>query len=410
MPSSNARALLVVLDSVGIGGAEDARAYGDDGADTVGHIAEACAAGRGDRAGLRAGPLRLPHLAALGLGLSCEASTGRMPPNLAPPGEPRGAFGYGVETSHGKDTPSGHWEIAGVPVDFDWGYFPARQPTFPAELTEGLIRKGSLPGILGNRHASGTAIIDELGTQSVASGKPICYTSVDSVFQIAAHETAFGLERLYALCRIARGLCDPFRVGRVIARPFIGDAGSGFMRTANRKDFATPAPRPTLLDDLSQAGHPIVSVGKIGDIFAHRATGTEVKAAGNMAMMSAALEAFATLPKGGLVFLNLVDFDTDFGHRRDVPGYAAALEAFDARMPEISARLRPDDICIITADHGNDPTFRGSDHTREHTPILCFGPGVAPAPLGRRETLADIAASLSVHLGITPGEAGTSWW
>ena len=410
MGSQRARALLIVLDSVGIGGAQDAQAYGDAGADTVGHIAQACATGGGDREGIRSGPLHLPHLVELGLGLSCEASTGRIPPNLAPRGEPRGAYGYGVETSRGKDTPSGHWEIAGVPVDFDWGYFPAFEPCFPADLTDALIREGKLPGILGNRHASGTAIVDELGAESIMAGKPICYTSVDSVFQIAAHEEAFGLERLYALCRIGRRLCDPYRVGRVIARPFVGDAESGFRRTANRKDFATPAPRPTLLDRLHEAGRSVVSVGKIGDIFAHRSTGTEVKASGNMAMLSAALDAFASLPEGGFVFVNLVDFDTEFGHRRDVPGYAAALEAFDARVPEISARLRDDDLCIVTADHGNDPTFRGSDHTREHTPILCFGPKVAAKPLGRRESLADIAASVSVRLGIGAGGAGTSWW
>jgi phosphopentomutase len=411
MPSScAARALLIVLDSVGIGGAEDAQAYGDEGADTVGHIAEACAAGRGDLPGVRAGPLHLPHLASLGLGLSCEASTGRLPPNLAPIATLSGAYGYGVETSRGKDTPSGHWEIAGVPVDFDWGYFPATRPCFPAALVEALIREGQLPGILGDRHASGTAIVEELGAKSVATGKPICYTSVDSVFQIAAHESAFGLERLLMLCKIARRLCDPYRIGRVIARPFVGDAPSSFTRTANRKDFATPPPRPTLLDRLQDAGRQVVSVGKVGDIFAHRSTGLEMKAPGNMPMLSAALEAFAKLPEGGLVFANLVDFDTDFGHRRDVPGYAAALEAFDARLPEISAVLRADDICIVTADHGNDPTFRGADHTREHTPILCFGPRVTPRALGRRESFADIAASLSAHLRLSAGEAGRSWW
>jgi phosphopentomutase len=408
--TARARALLIVLDSVGIGGAEDAAAYGDEGADTLGHIAQACAAGQGDRAGLRAGPLFLPHLAALGIGLACEASTGRLPPGLAAGKALDGAFGYGVETSRGKDTPSGHWEIAGVPVDFDWGYFPAGNPSFPPQLTGALIREFGLPGILGDRHASGTAIIDELGAQSVTSGKPICYTSVDSVFQIAAHEQVFGLDRLYALCRVARGLCDSYRIGRVIARPFVGDAKSGFQRTANRKDFATPPPRATLLDRLARSGRAVVSVGKIGDIFAHRATGREVKASGNMAMLTAAIEAFRELPGGGLVFANLVDFDTEFGHRRDVAGYAGALEAFDTRLPEISAVLRVQDICIITADHGNDPTFRGTDHTREHTPILCFGPKVAPRPLGRRDSLADIAASLAVHLGLPAGESGRSWW
>jgi phosphopentomutase len=410
MSAKRARALVIVLDSVGIGAAEDAPAYGDSGADTLGHIAEACDGGRGDRPGLRAGPLRVPHLVSLGLGLACAASTGHVPEGLALSGNPAGAYGYGVEQSRGKDTPSGHWEIAGVPVDFDWGYFPLTQPCFPPELTGALIREGGLPGILGNRHASGTVIVGELGPESIASGKPICYTSVDSVFQIAAHEEAFGLERLYGLCKIARRLCDPYRVGRIIARPFVGDARSGFTRTANRKDFATPPPRPTLLDRLHEEGRAVVSVGKIGDIFAHRSTGTERKAAGNMAMLTAALDGFESLPDGGLVFANLVDFDTEFGHQRNVPGYAAALEAFDARVPEIMAALGPGDISIITADHGNDPTFRGTDHTREHTPILCFGPGIAPRALGRRSSFADIAASLAEHLGLPPGDAGTSWW
>src|SRR5580704_5748286 len=227
MSQAIGRAIIIVLDSVGCGGAEDAAAYGDAGADTLGHIAQACAEGRGDRAGLRAGPLRLPHLDRLGLGRAMQASTGRAAPGLGV-GEPAGQWGYGVETSRGKDTPSGHWEIAGVPVDFDWGYFPAVEPCFPSRLTEALIREGELPGILGNRHASGIAIVEELGAESVAAGKPICYTSVDSVFQIAAHESAFGLERLYALCRIARRLCDAYRIGRVIARPFAGDAHRGF--------------------------------------------------------------------------------------------------------------------------------------------------------------------------------------
>jgi phosphopentomutase len=394
--ATRARALLIVLDSVGIGGAEDAAAYGDDGADTLGHIAQACAAGQADRAGLRAGPLFLPHLADLGLGLACEASTGCLPPGLAPGEVLKGAFGYGVETSRGKDTPSGHWEIAGVPVDFDWGYFPASSPSFPPQLTQALIHEFGLPGVLGDRRSSGTAIIDELGAQSLRSGKPICYTSVDSVFQIAAHEEAFGLERLYALCRVARRLCDSYRIGRVIARPFIGDAKTGFQRTANREDFATPPPRATLLDRLAQSGRAVVSVGKIGDIFAHRSTGREVKASGNMAMLTAAIEAFRELSGGGLIFTNLVDFDTEFGHRRDVAGYSAALGAHD--------------LCVITADHGNDPTFGGTDHTREHTPILCFGPKVAPRALGRRDSLADIAASLAIHLGLPAGEFGKSWW
>ena len=397
------RALVIVLDSVGIGGAEDAGAYGDAGADTLGHIAEACAHGEGDRDGLRFGPLRLPHLAALGIGLACEASTGRMPPNLKPGGAVTGAWGYGVETSKGKDTPSGHWEIAGVPVAFGWGYFPNTQPAFPRDLTEALVREGGLPGILGDKHASGTDILDELGAEHMQTGKPICYTSVDSVFQIAAHEETFGLARLYGICLTARRLCDPLKIGRVIARPFVGDATTGFTRTGNRKDFAIPPPADTILDVLSKAGRAVVSVGKIGDIFAHRGTGREIKPHGNDACLTAALEALRALPDGGFVFANLVDFDTDWGHRRDVPGYAAALEAFDRRVPEIQAALARGDLAVITADHGNDPTWRGTDHTREHTPILAFGPQVAPGPMGRRDTFADIAATIAAHLGVEIG-------
>jgi phosphopentomutase len=404
------RALLIVLDSVGIGGAADAAAYGDEGADTLGHIAEACARGEGDRTSLRSGLLKLPNLVALGIGPACLASTGRMPPNLEPIGEPAAAYGYGVETSRGKDTPSGHWEIVGLPVAFDWGYFPQAVPAFPADLTAALVREGGLPGILGDRHASGTAVIDELGAEHMRTGAPIVYTSADSVLQIAAHEETFGLERLYELCRVARRLCDPYRVGRVIARPFVGSPEAGFQRTANRKDYATPPPEETLLDILAREGRSVVTVGKIGDIFAHRATGREIKPHGNDACLDAALEAFRALPDGGLVFVNLVDFDTEFGHRRDVPGYAAALEAFDGRIPGIWEVMGSGDLAVITADHGNDPTWRGSDHTREHVPILAFGRDTPRGALGRRETLADIAATLARHLGVPPTRHGRSWF
>jgi phosphopentomutase len=403
------RALLIVLDSVGIGGAEDADAYGDVGADTVGHIAEACAEGRGDQAGLRQGPLHLPHMTALGLGLAVEASTGRMPPNLAPQVPLKGAWGYGVETSKGKDTPSGHWEIAGVPVAFDWGYFPNTVPAFPDRLTAELIKRGNLPGILGNKHASGTAIIEEFAAEHLRTGKPICYTSIDSVLQIAAHEESFGLERLYELCRIGRELCDEYKIGRVIARPFQGTPETGFRRTGNRKDFATPPPADTILDTLNKAGRSVVTVGKIGDIFAHRSTGREIKPNGNDACLSAAIEAMKDLPDGGFIFANLVDFDSEFGHRRDIPGYAAALEAFDRRVPEIEAALQEGDLVIITADHGNDPSWRGSDHTREHVPILSFGPGVPQGVIGRRESFADIGATILHHLWVEGYSVGRSW-
>ncbi|QEL23447.1 phosphopentomutase [Bosea sp. F3-2] len=404
-----ARALLIVLDSVGCGGAADAAAYGDAGSDTLGHIAEACADGRGDREGLRSGPLQLPNLARLGLAHACEASTGRPFAGVAKPAQPEGRWGYGVEVSQGKDTPSGHWEIAGCPVPFQWGYFTALEDSFPPELIAGIVKEGALPGILGNKHASGTVIIEELGAEHIRTGKPICYTSVDSVLQIAAHEEHFGLDRLYALCKVVRGLVDPLRIGRVIARPFVGSPEEGFTRTGNRKDFAIPPPQETILDRLAEQGRTVITVGKIGDIFAHRATGTEIKPFGNAAMVEAMLEAWDGLHDGGFCFVNLVDFDTEYGHRRDIPGYAAALEAFDRLVPHIEAALRPGDIAVITADHGNDPSWRGTDHTREHVPILAFGPGIAPVALGRRESFADIAASLGVFLGIGPVGPGRHW-
>lgn len=403
------RAILIVLDSVGCGGAEDAAAYGDAGADTLGHIAEACAEGRGDREGLRRGPLHIPNLARLGLAHACEASTGRALAGVPRPGEPAGQYGYGVEVSQGKDTPSGHWEIAGCPVPFKWGYFTALENSFPPDLVAAIIREGALPGILGNKHASGTAVIDELAEEHIATGKPICYTSVDSVLQIAAHEEHFGLERLYGLCKKVRVLVDPLRIGRVIARPFIGTTETGFTRTGNRKDFAIPPPDETILDRLADRGRAVVTVGKIGDIFAHRNTGEEIKPFGNAAMFAAALEAFGRLPDGGFCFVNLVDFDTEYGHRRDIPGYAAALEAFDRELPRLEALLRPGDLSVITADHGNDPSWPGTDHTREHVPILAFGPGVEAGPIGRRGSFADIAAALGGWLGIGVVGPGRSW-
>jgi phosphopentomutase len=294
-------------------------------------------------------------------------------------------------------------------VDFDWGYFPNTVPTFPAELTAALIERANLPGILGDKHASGTGIIDEFGAEHMRTAKPICYTSVDSVLQIAAHEETFGLERLYELCRIGRELCDPYRIGRVIARPFLGSPETGFRRTGNRRDFATPPPSDTILDTLTKASRAVVTVGKIGDIFAHRSTGREIKPNGNDACLSAAIAALTELPDGGFVFANLVDFDSEFGHRRDIPGYAAALEAFDRRVPEIEAALKEGDLVIITADHGNDPSWRGTDHTREHVPILSFGPGVRPGPIGRRRSFADIGATVLAHLGVDQVGKGTAW-
>jgi phosphopentomutase len=402
------RAFLLVMDSFGIGGAEDAAAFGDAGSDTLGHIAAACAEGRADREGSRAGPLKLPNLARLGLAAAAKASTGTPPPGLAGVPDRQAIYGYGAETSTGKDTPSGHWEIAGVPVSFAWTYFPETVPAFPPALTDALIAEARLPGILGNKHASGIPILEELGEEHIRTGKPICYTSADSVFQIAAHETHFGLDRLYEVCTVARRLCDPLNIGRVIARPFIGEMPETFKRTANRRDYAVPPPEPTLLDRLTEAGRQVISVGKIGDIFAHRGTGTILKAPNDSALIDRTLEAASQAGDGALVFANYVDFDTLYGHRRDVAGYAAALEAFDARVPELLSVLKDGDLMLFVADHGNDPTWRGTDHTREHVPIVGLRQGQAGKAIGRRG-FADIGETIAAHLGLKPGKHGKSF-
>lgn len=397
------RALILVMDSVGIGGAPDARDYGDEGADTIGHIAEACWLGKADNA-RREGPLRLPNLVTLGLGEACRLATGRVPPGLD--GRPNAQFGCAREISKGKDTPSGHWEIAGVPVPFDWGYFPTTVPCFPSELTNRLCQQAGLPGILGNRHASGTEIVSELGERHMRSGEPICYTSADSVFQIAAHEETFGLERLYEVCSVARVLVDSHNIGRVIARPFVGNSPDNFKRTAHRRDFSVPPPEQTILDLAATDHREVVTIGKIDDIFAHRGTGLNRRGEGNDALFDATLEGLASLGEGGLLFANFIDFDTAYGHRRDVPGYAAALEAFDARLPELLGRLRGGDLLVITADHGCDPTWSGTDHTREQVPILTGNAGDT-FNIGRRTGFADIGATIAKHLELPPLPHGT---
>ncbi len=383
------RAFILVMDSFGIGASEDAGRFGDAGADTLGHIAAAQA-------------LQLPNLARLGLGHAAGASTGRAPLDLGHAGDPMGAWGYAVEESRGKDTPSGHWEMAGLPVPFEWGFFPDTQPCFPDALIERLVERCALPGILGNCHASGTEIIARLGEEHIRSGKPICYTSADSVFQIAAHEEHFGLQRLYDLCAVAKEEVDALNIARVIARPFVGADSASFQRTANRKDLTTPPPGDTLLDVLTAAGGTVISVGKISDIFAHRGVSRTIKAADNMALFDALLRQVDEAPDNSLVFTNFVDFDMLYGHRRDVPGYAGALAAFDARLPEFEARLRPGDLALITADHGCDPTHRGTDHTREHVPVIFFGPGIGARELGRRQGFADMGQTMARHLGLEP--------
>lgn len=403
------RAILCVLDSFGIGGAADADKFGDAGSDTLGHIAEACAEGRADRDGLRAGPLRMPNLDRLGLGAASLLSNGKPAPGLDFSGEPEGLWGHAQEVSNGKDTPSGHWEIAGVPVRFDWGYFPATVPTFPAELVESILARSDIDGILGNKHASGTDIIAELGEEHIRTGCPIFYTSADSVIQIAAHETRFGLERLYRLCEITRELAGPYNIGRIIARPFDGEDATSFKRTANRRDYSVLPPEPTLLDRLTEAGRTVIGVGKISDIFAHQGVGKVLKGAGNDELFDRTLEAMELAGDGDLVFANFIDFDSLFGHRRDVAGYADALESFDRRLPDMIARLTDGDLLLLTADHGCDPTWRGTDHTRENVPIIGTGPGISGRSVGARKTFADIGESIAAHLGIATGQYGTSF-
>jgi phosphopentomutase len=395
------RAVILVLDSFGIGATDDAMRFGDAGANTLGSIARVRAA--------EGKPLKLPNLTRLGLMRAAEESCGDRPAGTGARDEVDGAYGFAEELSSGKDTPSGHWEIAGVPVLFDWGYFTDPTDTFPKALLDELIARADLPGVLGNCHASGTEIIKSLGEEHMASGKPIVYTSADSVFQVACHEESFGLDRLYRLCDIARELVDEYNVGRVIARPFVGTNSDDFVRTGNRRDLTTPPPAPTVLDKLAGSGGEVISIGKIADIYAHRGITQKVKATGNAALFDATLEAMDNAPNRSIVFTNFVDFDMLYGHRRDVDGYAEALEYFDGRLPELLGRMVRDDILIICADHGCDPTWSGTDHTREHIPVLVYGAKIPAGSLGRRKSFADIGQSLATYFGLSPMDYGESF-
>lgn len=402
------RICLLVLDSLGIGGAPDADLFGDLGADTLGHIAEACAQGLADEG--RSGPLRIPVLSSLGLGLAAALSTGRIPPGLESPDPALGRYGCATEISLGKDTPSGHFEMTGAPVLFDWGYFTGATDSIPAALLDELVARAGLPGVLGNCKASGTEILTRLGEEHLRSGCPIVYTSVDSVLQIAAHEQAFGLKRLLEVCAIARELADTYHIARIIARPFTGLDPGTFVRTGNRRDFSIPAPSPTILDLLTETGGTVLCVGKVGDIFAHRGVTKNIRVFGHDRLMDATLGALESAADRTLVMTNFVDFDSVHGHRRDVAGYARALESLDARLPELLARLKPGDLCILTADHGCDPTWSGTDHTRERVPVLAVGPGIRSGSIGIRDTLSDIGASAAHFLGMAGTGHGRSFF
>ncbi|HAT30008.1 MAG TPA: phosphopentomutase [Janthinobacterium sp.] len=393
------RAFILLLDSFGLGATPDAATFGDAGANTFGHIA-AWAAKNGK-------PMNLPNLERLGLAAAAHLACGEWAEGFGLREGFSGAYGAARERSTGKDTQSGHWEIAGVPVDFEWGYFPRTTPSFPAQLSAALQELSGVPGFLGDCHASGTDIINLHGDEHVATGKLIIYTSGDSVMQIAAHEESFGLERLYQVCEMAFKLVAPYNIGRVIARPFLG-ANGNYTRTSNRHDYAVAPPAPTLLDHVKNAGGEVVGLGKISDIFAGQGISRVVKGVDNMALFDALLKVADEVGDGSLTFVNFVDFDQAFGHRRNVGGYSDALREMDARLPEFMAKLKEGDLVVITADHGCDPTWPGSDHTREHIPMIFFGPGVAPRALGISESFSDIGQTLARHLGVAPLANGNS--
>lgn len=394
-----ARAIILMLDSFGIGRAPDADKFGDKGADTLGHIVDWCAKNR-KKADGTPHYLALPNLARYGLARASALSRGQeLNYPISTDAAVVGAYGYASEISHGKDTLSGHWEITGVPVLFDWGYFPNKPNCFPPELITKLIAEGQLPGVLGEKHASGTEIIQELGEEHCRTGKPIVYTSADSVLQIACHEEYFGLQKLYDLCAIAYQLVQPYHIARVIARPFVGEKAGEYTRTGNRHDYAVPAPEDTLLDIVTKHGGKVYAIGKIADIFAHRGISKAYHATGLAALFAATLEAVGEAEEDSLIFTNFVDFDSTYGHRRDVAGYAGGLEYIDSRLPELEQALRPDDVVLVCADHGCDPTWTGSDHTREHIPVLFWGPGVKAQALPPMSTFSDLGQTLAKHLG-----------
>ena len=386
-----ARVFLVVMDSVGIGGAPDADKYfngdvSDFGSNTVLHIAEYMQE--------KGSPLNLPQLNALGLGSAIYHSVGIEHPNL--PINKAANWAVGKESSLGKDTPSGHWELAGLPVTWDWHYFTSKTNSFPEEIVSAICQIAQVDGILGNKHASGLKIIEEFGQSHVETSMPICYTSADSVFQIAAHETAFGLDRLYSLCDTLAPIIHNLNVGRVIARPFIGSKGEGWKRTKNRRDYAMSPPGSVLIDWVKASGGKTYAIGKIGDIFSMRNidynfTGTDRD------LMDYLRKQIDSAEDGSLIFANFVEFDSLFGHRRDPIGYAKALEWFDNEIDSVVRNLLEDDLLIITADHGNDPTWSGTDHTREQVPILIKGKADL---IQSGIEFGDVAKLASKHLGL----------
>jgi phosphopentomutase len=379
------RFVIVVADSAGCGAQPDAREYGDEGSDTIGNTSRAV------------GGLALPNLGKLGLGHLTRVA------GVPPDPSPRGFFGKMQERSQGKDTITGHWEMMGIVLREALRLFPHG---FPPEILEPWLRETGAPGVLGNKAASGTVVIQELGEEHQRTGMPIVYTSADSVFQVACHEETVPLETLYAWCRAARRLLDPWRVARVIARPFVGRPGA-YTRTYHRKDFSIAAPGPTVLETLVARGVPVIGVGKIPDIFDRKGITDEVHTAGNADGLLRTERLLETV-RGGLLFVNLVDFDMLYGHRNDAPGYGRALEELDRALPRLLSRLRPGDVLALTADHGCDPTTPSTDHSREYVPLLVHAPGKGGGALGTRGSFADLGATASDFFGVPPA-AGESF-
>jgi phosphopentomutase len=373
------RIVLMVLDSAGIGEMPDAAAWGDAGADTLGHI-------------LESRKVNLPNLQKLGLG------NVRPLADLPAIDSPTGGYGKCALKSNGKDTTTGHWEMAGIILEKAFPTFPGG---FPPRILDKFVAESNVPGVLGNIPASGTEIIKDLGEEHIKTGKPIVYTSADSVFQIAAHEEIIPVDRLYEMCEIARKILDgQDRVGRVIARPFLGTNAADFKRTENRHDYAVPPPRENLLQILQENGQDVVCIGKIASIYDSMGVTEDLTAKNNDQSIDQTINALNAESRG-LIFSNLVDFDMLYGHRRDTEGYAKALEHFDTRLPEILGALREDDLIIITADHGNDPTKEGSDHTREYAPLLVYGKSAAKGvSLGTRQSLSDIGQTIAENFGV----------
>jgi phosphopentomutase len=389
------RVMWIVLDGLGAGETPDAGTFGDLGSNTLGNIAKAVFAKRGT-------PLHIPNLMKLGTQYITPIT------GAADPAHVIGAYGKALEKSQGKDTTSGHWEMTGLVVD---KAFPVFANGFSDAIMQEWVRENNLPGYLGNKAASGTEILEELGMEHILSGKPIVYTSGDSVWQVAAHETFFGLDKLYTICKSARKICDRLNIGRVIARPFIGDprVGQPFKRTYNRKDYAQLPFGKTILDDLVAKKIPVLGIGKISNIFAGVGIPENIDTQGNTHGLEVTLQTLRDR-KSGLIYVNLIDFDMLYGHRRDVAGFANALEEFDVALGKIMAEMNADDLLILTADHGNDPTYRGTDHTREYVPVIAYSPSFKHGvDLGTRQSFSDMGATVYEALTGSPSTRGKSF-